>query len=202
MKYRADVDGMRAIAILGVLIYHFFPSVLPGGFIGVDVFFVISGYLISSNIYELIDSKESKFRFFDFYSRRVIRLFPALILVLFVCLVVGYVLLYPLEYKALGKHISMGAIFIANIGFLQESGYFDTSANLKPLLHLWSLGIEEQFYIIWPILIVLLWRLSDKRSYLFLGALAISSFIASLCLIDKDQAASFFCHSIGFGNFV
>lgn len=147
-KYRPDIDGMRTIAVISVVLYHAFPRWMPGGFIGVDVFFIISGYLISTILYGSLST--NTFRFTEFYARRIKRIFPALILVLVSCYVFGWFTLFADEYKQLGKHIASGSAFISNFILWDESGYFDTSAEVKPLLHLWSLGIEEQFYIIWP----------------------------------------------------
>ena len=154
-KYRPDIDGLRAIAVLSVVIFHAFPNSLKSGFIGVDIFFVISGYLISSIIFENID--RGSFSFAQFYGRRIKRIFPALSLVLLSCLVFGWFGLLGDEFKQLGKHMAAGAGFVSNFFFWQESGYFNNAAETKPLLHLWSLAIEEQFYIVWPLL-VWVWR--------------------------------------------
>ncbi|RPH39749.1 MAG: acyltransferase, partial [Desulfobulbaceae bacterium] len=153
--YRPDIDGLRAIAVTLVLIFHAFPESLPGGFVGVDVFFVISGYLISGLIFA--DLQKERFSFADFYARRIRRIFPALILVLTVSSLLGWFLLLPDEYSQLGKHVAGGAGFVSNFVLLGEAGYFDSEAELKPLLHLWSLGIEEQFYFIWPVLLFFAW---------------------------------------------
>jgi len=155
-KYRPDIDGLRAIAVLAVVAFHAFPNYLKGGFIGVDVFFVISGYLISTIIFENLD--KGTFSFFDFYARRIKRIFPALIVVFVTCFIFGWLELLADEFKQLGKHIAAGSSFISNIVFWNEAGYFDNAADTKPLLHLWSLGIEEQFYILWPILIWFSWK--------------------------------------------
>jgi len=145
-KYRADVDGLRAIAVLAVVIYHAFPSLLPGGFVGVDVFFVISGFLITGI---LVDENEGgRFSFRNFYARRIRRLFPALSIVLFMCLVVGWCVLFPDELRQLGKHTFVGSAFGSNILLLGETGYFETSTEQKPLLPLWSPGIEERYYLV------------------------------------------------------
>lgn len=149
--YRPDIDGMRALAILSVLAYHAFPGSVHGGFVGVDIFFVISGYLITSIILRSIDS--GTFTITRFYMRRIRRIFPALLLVLLACLVMGWFLFSPSEYMRVGKHVVGGAGFVSNFVFWSESGYFDAAAEVKPLLHLWSLGIEEQFYMFWPILL-------------------------------------------------
>ena len=189
LKYRPDNDGLRAIAVLGVIIYHAFPHALPGGFIGVDIFFVISGYLISGILYK--GHREGNFSFREFYARRIRRLFPALITVLLLCLGYGWLVLLPNEYQQLGKHVAAGTLFIQNIIFWQESGYFDTAANLKPLLHLWSLAVEEQFYIFFPPILLLVW----KRKWplvLVLLILLIASMIGNLVMSGQNRASDFF----------
>jgi peptidoglycan/LPS O-acetylase OafA/YrhL len=155
-RYRADIDGLRALAVLSVVGFHMFPERIPGGFVGVDIFYVISGYLISTIIFTSLQT--GKFSFVEFYSRRIRRIFPALLIVLSASFAVGWNILLADEYKQLGKHIAGAATFISNYILWQESSYFDTSATTKPLLHLWSLGIEEQFYIAWPLLLVLTWK--------------------------------------------
>lgn len=156
IAYRPDVDGLRAVAILVVVIFHAFPRALPGGFVGVDVFFVISGFLISSIIFS--ELKRGGFRFGRFYARRVMRLFPALILVLLTCMVLGWFALLPGEIEQLGKHVAAGMGFGQNVMLWTEAGYFDASADLKPLRHLWSLGVEEQYYLLYPLLVWVVWR--------------------------------------------
>ena len=140
--YRADIDGLRAVAVIAVVLFHAFPRLLPGGFIGVDIFFVISGYLISSLICDKFEF--GSFTLAEFYIRRIRRIFPALAVVLATVLIVGAFVLLNDEYQQLGKHIAAGSGFVANLALWRESGYFDNSAATKPLLHLWSLGIEEQ----------------------------------------------------------
>lgn len=189
LKYRADIDGLRAVAVLGVIIYHAFPHALPGGFIGVDIFFVISGYLISGILYK--GHRQGNFRFREFYARRIRRLFPALITLLVLCLGYGSVVLLPSEYKQLGKHVAAGTLFIQNFVFWQESGYFDTAANLKPLLHLWSLAVEEQFYIFFPPLLLLIWK--RKWPLLpILSVLLVASMIGNLVMSVQNRATDFF----------
>jgi peptidoglycan/LPS O-acetylase OafA/YrhL len=148
LVYRPDIDGLRSIAITLVLIYHAFPYVLTGGFIGVDVFFVISGYLITSIV--LTESHQKRFSYKSFYSRRIRRLFPVLLIVLAMSIGIGWTLLLDVEYKQLSRHTLAGLAFSSNINLWAELGYFDSASDLKPLLHLWSLGVEEQFYLIWP----------------------------------------------------
>jgi peptidoglycan/LPS O-acetylase OafA/YrhL len=147
-EYRADIDGLRAISVLGVVIFHAFPNLISGGFIGVDVFFVISGYLISLIICK--DLNNNSFNLTNFLSHRIRRIFPALIIVLISCYLFGWLTLLPSEFKLLGKYIASGATFTSNIISFLESGYFNKASEAKPLLHLWSLAIEGQFYIFFP----------------------------------------------------
>lgn len=151
-EYRRDIDGLRAISVLAVLVFHAFPALLPGGFVGVDVFFVISGYVITKHGLRELDA--GTFRFSGFYARRIRRIFPALLLVLVGVFAFGWQNMLPEEFKQLGKHIAGGATSIANLVLWREAGYFDVSGEQKPLLHLWSLGVEEQFYLVWPVLLV------------------------------------------------
>jgi peptidoglycan/LPS O-acetylase OafA/YrhL len=188
-KYRPDIDGLRAVAVLSVLIFHAFPEWISGGFIGVDIFFVISGYLISTIIFENLN--KGAFSFSDFFARRVLRIFPALILVLIFCFSIGYTTLLADEFMQLGKHIAAGAGFVSNFAFWNEAGYFDNSADTKPLLHLWSLGIEEQFYLIWPALLWLAW----KRQISLIAVticLAILSFAINLTTVYSLPIAAFY----------
>lgn len=188
-KYRPDIDGLRAVAVLSVVVYHAFPSLLKGGFVGVDIFFVISGFLISIIIFSGLE--RDSFSFYDFYSRRIRRIFPALLVVLISCYAFGWFALLADEYKQLGKHIATGAGFVSNLILWSESGYFDTAAETKPLLHLWSLGIEEQFYIVWP---VLLWAAWKKKFNFFTISLALFfvSFGLNLSKYRVDGVADFY----------
>lgn len=188
-KYRPDIDGLRAIAVLAVVMFHAFPSWVKGGFIGVDVFFVISGFLISTIIFENLD--KGTFSFAEFYARRIRRIFPALLLILIACFAFGWFALLADEYKQLGKHIAAGAAFISNFVLWSEAGYFDNSAETKPLLHLWSLGIEEQFYIIWPPLLWFAWK--RRFNLLSLTVLvACISFALNIKGIRTDAVATFY----------
>ncbi len=149
--YRPDIDGLRAFAIGIVLAFHYFPQIIPGGYLGVDIFLVISGYLIT----QILLAQESV-SIKEFYARRVARLAPALIVVLLFSLAVGWFVLLPSLYMKLGKHIVAGAGFFSNITYLKEVGYFDVEAHSKILLHLWSLGVEMQFYLVWSIILIVL----------------------------------------------
>ncbi|MFM8532615.1 MAG: acyltransferase family protein, partial [Acidimicrobiia bacterium] len=151
-----DIDGLRAIAVLAVVGFHAFPGRVPGGFVGVDVFFVISGYLISGIIFSAL--AQDRFSFSDFYARRIRRIFPALVLVLATTYAAGWFLLFADRFAQLGKHVAGGAGFVANYLLWFEAGYFDASSDTKPLLHLWSLGIEEQFYLVWPFVAWAAWK--------------------------------------------
>ena len=188
-KYRPDIDGLRAIAVLIVVGYHAFPNLLPGGFIGVDVFFVISGFLISTIIFQNIE--RGSFRFTDFYSRRVRRIFPALLIIFVCCYAFGWFTLLPHEYAQLGKHIASGAGFISNLVLWSEAGYFDNTAITKPLLHLWSLGIEEQFYILWPLALWLAYK--NKVQWLtIIIATAGVSFLLNIWFVYSHSTAAFY----------
>ena len=188
-KYRPDIDGLRAIAILSVVIFHAFPAIIPGGFIGVDIFFVISGFLISTITFSSLE--RGRFSLIEFYVRRIRRIFPALILVLVATIILGWFFFFPDEYKQLGKHTAAGAGFIQNFILWYESGYFDNASETKPLLHLWSLAIEEQFYIFWPLLLSYVWI--KHWSFLKVTAvIAVISFAANLYLMHLSPTAGFF----------
>jgi peptidoglycan/LPS O-acetylase OafA/YrhL len=188
IDYLPHVDGLRALSILLVIGFHAFPHILRGGFIGVDVFFVISGYLISKIIIKTIDKK--KFSILTFYSKRIKRIFPSLILVLIFCSVFGWFALFPDEYKNLGKHIFSASIFLSNYILLQESGYFDTSAFAKPLLHIWSLSIEEQFYIFWPLILYFFYK--KKNFFYIIIFIIILFFIINIVYSYVDPVLNFY----------
>jgi peptidoglycan/LPS O-acetylase OafA/YrhL len=187
LRYRADIDGLRAIAVIAVVLFHAFPKVLPGGFVGVDAFFVISGYLITSIIVGGLDGEG--FSFADFYARRVRRLFPALIVVLVATLAAGFWILLPSALASLAKNATASAFFSANLMLWSETGYFDIEAKLKPLLHLWSLGIEEQFYLAWPLA---LWLTPRRwRTTLIVGTI-VGSFALNIALVGIYPEATFY----------
>ena len=180
--YVAQIDGLRAIAIIWVVAFHYFPEFFAGGYIGVDVFFVISGYLISGIIWNQLD--KDAFSFIEFYRRRIRRIFPALLTVLITCLVLGFLFLHNPEYRQLAKHVFASSLFLNNWALSIDKGYFDVASENKPLLHLWSRSIEEQFYLIWPLL---LWSFAaffkQKKNWitaiLILGAMSLLA-----CLIQ------------------
>ena len=160
MKYRAEIDGLRALAVLPVILFHAGFEWFSGGFVGVDVFFVISGYLITTII--ISEMAEGKFSIVNFYERRARRILPALFFVMAICIPFAWMWLTPLHLKDFGQSLVAVSTFSSNILFWQESGYFDTAAELKPLLHTWSLAVEEQYYILFPVFLMLTWRLGIK----------------------------------------
>lgn len=188
LSYRPDIDGLRALAVCAVILFHAFPTIFPSGFIGVDVFFVISGYLISSIL--LGDLQSSQWNILRFYHRRVLRIFPALLVILFFCVVLGWFLLLADEYGRLGKHTTAGITFLANFVLWAESGYFDVASDHKLLLHLWSLAIEEQFYLVWPCLLWVAWRI--KRVGVCLVVACILSFMANIVNVGQDVSGTFY----------
>ena len=187
--YRPDIDGLRAVAVLLVVISHALPGVLPGGFVGVDIFFVISGYLISSIIFGTL--KHGDFSFMDFYAHRIRRIFPALILVLASAYIFGWFTLLPSEAQQLGKHIVSAAGFVLNMVLQKEAGYFDTGTEFKPLMHLWSLAIEEQFYLVYPLLIWCAWKLGWNILRVVV-AIAVMSFVLNVLWVEIDITQTYF----------
>ena len=187
--YRPEIDGLRALAIVPVVLFHAFPERLPGGFIGVDIFFVVSGYLISRLI--LGGLADGSFSFLDFYARRIRRIFPALVLVLACTYALGRLILTPEDFRQLSKHAMAGASFTSNFLLWYEAGYFDSAAEVKPLLHLWSLAVEEQFYLVWPLLLWLAWRY--RLGVLPLAAIiGGASFLAGMHGVVSDPDGAFY----------
>jgi peptidoglycan/LPS O-acetylase OafA/YrhL len=192
LPYRADIDGLRAVAVLLVVGFHAFRSSVPGGFVGVDIFFVISGFLITGII---LDAQEKcTFSFRQFYMRRIRRIFPALIIVLTFTFLTSWYLLLPDKMISLGRNLFGGAFFLSNIVLLNETGYFDIAANEKPLLHLWSLGVEEQFYIFWPLVAWSIFRGRHRRRHLLRAAciLTLGSCALNVILSYLYTAAAFY----------
>ena len=188
-RYRPDIDGLRAIAVLLVMNFHAFPEAMPGGFIGVDIFFVISGFLITGIIARELD--QQRFSLLAFYSRRIRRIFPALIVVLCATLVLGWMWMLPAAYAQLSADVFASAAFFSNIALLLQSGYFDIESARKPLLHLWSLGIEEQFYLFWPLILMLVARL--RLSILVAASvIGVASFTLNVALIGSNPVATFY----------
>lgn len=187
--YRSDLEGLRGVAVLLVFAVHSLPQGLGGGFIGVDVFFVLSGFLISS--ITLAELDQGRFSMTGFYARRLRRLAPALLVVLLACLLFAALFAYPKDAREIGKHVLAGTAFVSNLALWREGGYFDTGAGMKPLLHLWSLGIEEQFYLLWPLAAMGLFRLRG-RAIMWVAAAALASFALNVALVVDRPKATFF----------
>jgi peptidoglycan/LPS O-acetylase OafA/YrhL len=197
-SYRPDIDGLRAAAVLAVILFHAYRVQVTGGFVGVDAFFVISGFLISGIIWDGLD--RGVFGFARFYARRIRRLFPALSVVLLFCLGYGWFVLLPVELSSLGQETLWGAGFLSNVLLWQQAGYFDRAAVTKPLLHLWSLGVEEQFYIVWPFALWAVHRTKANRTG-FLAIVMLSSFALNVLLIGTDPTAAFYSPLTRFWEF-
>ncbi|MFZ1343899.1 acyltransferase family protein [Thiothrix eikelboomii] len=182
LNYRADIDILRGVAVSLVVFFHAFPETLPGGFIGVDIFFVISGFLITSIM--LQDMQSGCFSLSTFYARRIRRLFPALITVLITTGILGWLILFPDELKQVGQHVSDASIYLLNFSLINETGYFDVASHYKPLLHLWSLSIEEQFYFIWPLALFFIWKIRINPLWILIP-ITILSLIAMFNIADE-----------------
>jgi len=177
MQYRSEIDGLRAVAVLPVILFHAGFSWFSGGYVGVDVFFVISGYLITSILIEDLDRK--KFSLIKFYERRARRILPALSFVVFVTTIFAWLLLNPFEFQKYGNSLIGVATFTSNIIFWRSTGYFDESSELNPLLHTWSLAVEEQYYVFFPIFLALFWKLGRNRLFWLIIAATMLSLILS-----------------------
>lgn len=173
MKYRREIDGLRAISLIAIVLFHAGFEAFSGGFLGVDIFFVLSGYLITSII--LTDIANSDFSLIRFYEKRCRRILPALFVVLLVCIPFAWFWLLPHELKTFAKSVTYSALSVSNIYFFKTTNYFDSASELKPLLHTWSLGVEDQFYLLYPVLLIFLMKKSFKASYVALGIISIIS---------------------------
>ncbi|MEM7358869.1 MAG: acyltransferase [Pseudomonadota bacterium] len=208
-SYRPDIDGLRAIAVISVLLYHLNEQFLSGGFVGVDVFFVISGYLITRLIYKEY-SATGDFSYRNFYLRRVRRLFPALFAVLLFSLVVGAKLFSPAHLVEMAESLIAAILSLSNIYFWNTAGYFDSDSSLKPLLHTWSLSVEEQFYFIWPLVLVSLCAMGRKHAVpIFIVLMGLASLLLNVWVFaeqatiaswfgQKDNQSAFDVHSTAF----
>ncbi len=188
--WRGDIQGLRAIAVLVVVVFHAWPGALPGGFVGVDIFFVISGFLISGILYR--DIGAGRFSLADFYRRRVRRIFPALFVMLIATLATGCLLMSPQELTALARNTISSTLFVSNVDFYLTTGYFGRSAELRPLLHTWSLSVEEQFYILFPPLLWLVMRHARPLLVPLLAAGFIGSLVLSQWALGKSPTGAYF----------
>jgi peptidoglycan/LPS O-acetylase OafA/YrhL len=188
--YRADIDGLRAVAVLAVVLFHFGVRPFAGGYVGVDVFFVISGYLITKTISEDVDAGIFSFR--KFYMARIRRIVPALITVVLASFVIGALSMAPAAFQELSDSALAAIASVSNLYFWFSSGYFDTASISKPLLHTWSLGVEEQFYFIWPVLLVAAVRLSRQWRAACVAVFALCSLIASQMWLSVDPSGAYY----------
>jgi len=177
LKYRAEIDGLRALAVVPVILFHAGFELFSGGFVGVDVFFVISGYLITTILIE--DIENERFSIVNFYERRARRILPALFFVMLVCIPFAWMWMLPSQMQNFSQSLVAVSLFIPNILFARESGYFDATAEEKPLLHTWTLAVEEQFYIVFPIFLILAWRFGKNRVFWMIAAMTAISFFLS-----------------------
>jgi peptidoglycan/LPS O-acetylase OafA/YrhL len=190
MNYRREVDGLRAVAVIPVIFFHAGFQTFSGGFVGVDVFFVISGYLITSLI--LAEKQAGTFSLIRFYERRARRILPALFLVMFACLPLAWLWLLPEDMQRFSQSLVAVSAFSSNVQFWLQSGYFDTANELKPLLHTWSLAVEEQYYLLFPIFLLLTWRLGKRWIIAMLAAIAIISLAAAQWGSTSHPSATFY----------
>ncbi|MGO4891705.1 acyltransferase family protein [Flavobacterium sp. W21_SRS_FM6] len=199
-RYRWDIQGLRALAVLAVVIFHIAPEKLPGGYLGVDIFFVISGYLIIGFICR--DIFANKFSLAGFYVKRIKRLFPALLATILATIVVAYFYLLPVETAAFAKSVISTLLYVSNIFFYTQSDYFAADLKLAPLLHTWSLSVEEQFYILFPILLIAIIKFKAHWLQISLAIIAIASFILSEYLVNLDPSLAFFISPTRFWQFI
>lgn len=190
MIYKREIDGLRAMAVLPVMLFHAGFETFSGGFVGVDVFFVISGYLITTII--LAELEQGKFSIVNFYERRARRILPALFLVMLVCIPFAWLWLLPSDMRDFSQSLVAVSVFASNILFWRESGYFDTAAELKPLLHTWSLALEEQYYVLFPLFLMLFWRLGKRWILVTLGIVFVVSLAVAQWAVYAKPAAAFY----------
>jgi peptidoglycan/LPS O-acetylase OafA/YrhL len=190
MKYRADIDGLRALAVVPVLFYHVGVPGFSGGFVGVDIFFVISGYLICGMIDA--DIRNGSFSLGDFYKRRILRILPALFVMFLATSILAYLYFLPVELQDYSRSLAGAVASVSNFYFAQTAGYFEAPAETKPLLHTWSLGVEEQFYFIVPLLMLLAYRFAPRRAKLLFAVAATLSFAAALAVSYRNETFVFY----------
>jgi len=190
IAYRPEIDGLRALAVVPVMLFHAGFKTFSGGFVGVDVFFVISGYLITSII--VAEKQAGTFTLLGFYERRARRILPALFLVMVACIPAARLMLLPSDMKDFSQSMTAVSVFASNFLFWQKSGYFDSAAELRPLLHTWSLAVEEQYYVLFPIFLLLIWRYGMARILVIFSLLGILSLMLANYLIPSEPSAAFY----------
>ena len=190
MKYRAEIDGLRALAVVPVILFHAGFKVFSGGFVGVDVFFVISGYLITTILIEDLENK--RFSIINFYERRARRILPALFSVMLACIPFAWMWMLPRQMKDFSESVAAVSVFLSNMLFWKESGYFAAASEQKPLLHTWSLAVEEQYYLLFPIFLFLAWRFGKNRVFWMIVVIATASLVLCEWGWRNEEAANFF----------
>ena len=200
MTFREDIQGLRALAVLSVVIYHISPHHLPGGFIGVDIFFVISGYLIMGQIYNKIQL--NAFSISDFYVKRSKRLFPAFFATVSVSSLFAFLYFLPGEFSKYAWSLVASCLYVSNFYFYTKSGYFDSELQGSPLLHTWSLSVEEQFYAFMPVIMVVAYGVYRRFSIAILTTIAALSFIGCVYLTKSDVSFAFFASFTRFWQFI
>ena len=190
MKYRAEIDGLRALSVIPVILFHAGFELFSGGFVGVDVFFVISGYLITTILIEDIENK--RFSIVHFYERRARRILPALFFVMIICVPFAWILLSAASLNKFGNGLIGVSLFLSNVVFWKQQGYFAESAELNPILHTWSLAVEEQYYVLFPIFLVLAWRFGKSRVFWMIVVMASISLLLSEWGWRNKEAANFY----------
>ncbi|CAM5762330.1 acyltransferase [Labrys miyagiensis] len=190
-SHRNDIDGLRAVAVVSVVLFHCgFARYFPGGFVGVDIFFVISGFLITGIV--AADIEKGRFSLVDFYNRRVRRIFPALFTVYAFVLAASFLILMPSEVSAVIRNTISSLLFVSNVNFYSQASYFDTSSDFNALLHTWSLSVEEQFYVFFPLALYALRKLPRRTVLIILAVVAAVSFVASAFMVQQDASAAFY----------
>lgn len=190
MDYRRELDGLRALAVLPVILFHAGFETFSGGFVGVDVFFVISGYLITTII--LAELNRGNFSIVNFYERRARRILPALFLVMLACIPFAWILLAPADLNSFAKSLVAVSLFVSNVFFWKDGDYFETAAELKPLIHTWSLAVEEQYYVLFPLFLMLFWKFGKRWILVTLGLVFVLSFAVAQWASYAKPAAAFF----------
>jgi peptidoglycan/LPS O-acetylase OafA/YrhL len=190
MKRRAEIDGLRAIAVLPVILFHAGSPIFCGGFVGVDIFFVISGFLITSIIAFEID--EERFSFRHFYERRARRILPALFFVVFCCIPFAWLWMFPKQLTEFSRSVAALVLFISNLFFWKQNGYFHDASNIEPLLHTWSIAVEEQYYLLFPPFLFLAWKLGHRKMFGLIVVLALASLLLSELCLRYEPSANFF----------
>jgi peptidoglycan/LPS O-acetylase OafA/YrhL len=198
--FRPDIEGLRAVAVLGVLLFHVAPSDLRGGFVGVDVFFVISGYLIAGAI--LAEARGGSFSYLDFYARRLRRLAPAYLAMMAAVFAAAQVVLLPKEMTFLGEAALASVAYVSNMLFMLEAGYFSDHLKGSPLLHTWSLSVEEQFYLVFPAALLASLALPRRAMLALWAVIAAASLVAAELLIETQEAWAFFLAPTRFWQFL